>query len=100
LFPYFLIIYTNTSFFSTPDSQKISLKNSTLFFSQVAFVKLSLSFTHDIQLQSGLWISLGLTTTENDQNGHKFSFSLGQVHFVLFVKFVPIQKVNFHTFSF
>jgi hypothetical protein len=53
---------------------------------------LSDSFTVDTQVQSGLWTLLGFITTENEPNKLLFSSFLGQVFFVLFVRFVPIQK--------
>jgi len=56
---------------------------------------LSESFTVDTQLQSGLWTLFGFITTEKLPNRLLCSSFLGQVSFVLFVRFVPIQNATF-----
>jgi len=56
---------------------------------------LSDNFTQDTQIQSGLCTYVGFTTTEKDPNGQYSSSFLGRVHFVLFVRLVPIPKVRF-----
>jgi hypothetical protein len=91
--------YTKTSFFSAQSWPKVCLKSSILSLSQVAFVKLSLSFTHETQVPSALFTLFGFITTENEPNGQNSSFSLGKVHFVLFDKFVQIQNGSHHNFE-
>jgi len=94
-----VFFYTKTSLSSLQTLPKVCLKSSFLSLSQVAFVKLSLSFTQLTQVPSGLLTLFGLITTENDQNGQKFSFSFGKVHFVLFVRLVHIQNGSHHSFE-
>jgi hypothetical protein len=60
---------------------------------------LSDSFIVDTQVQSFLFILLGFITTEKLQNSVLCSSFLGQVFFVLLVRFVPIQKATVHILS-
>lgn len=73
-----------------PSTQKVFLKRSTRSLDPIALLGLSDNFTvltHSPR--SSLHTAAGLITTENDQNGPKFSFDFGNVHFVLLVSPVP-----------
>jgi hypothetical protein len=88
----YYIVYTNTSFSTNQFCPNVFLKSSTLFCSPLALLILSLSFTHETRVPSGLFTLFGLITTQKDQKGQNGSGVLGNVFFVLLERFVQIPK--------